>query len=137
MSEPIIIREELTRSAGVPRQRIQARIAELDHAARHDYELWVARRCFDLLRRHYPGHLWCVDCSLGRGGVAISIPILMGGNWVYFIRMADLAPARVVHAGGEILERYRLPRGKFELGAFLEARQNHSILNHAARKPPG
>ena len=60
----------------------------------------------------------------------------MGGNWVYLIRWADLAPARVVAAGGEVLERYRLPRGKFDLGRFLAARDRHSIMLGRARRVP-
>jgi len=68
--------------------------------------------------------------------VAIALPVLMGGNWVYFIRMSDLTPRRVVAAGGEILERYRLRRGKFELGSFLAAREAHSILAGRAKCVP-
>jgi len=134
-AEPIILAEE----AGLPRRAIHARVdpCSLDDATKRDYEMWVARSVFALLQRHYGGHLWFVDCSVQRGGVAISIPILLGGNWVYFIKLADLTPGEVVRAGGEILERYRLPRGRFELGSFLAARNNHSILIHAARKPPG
>lgn len=133
MSAPIILREP-----GTPRQRLNARIdiSSLDDATRHDTELKVAQACFALLRQHYPGHFWFVDCSLRRGGVAISIPVLLGGNWVYFIRFADLTPAEVMRAGGEILERYRLPRSAFELGSFLEARGNHSILVRPGRKVP-
>jgi hypothetical protein len=134
-TEQIVIAEE----RGLPRRQIRARIdpCSLDDATRRDYELLVARSVFALLQQHYGGHLWFVDCSTQRGGVAISIPILLGGNWVYFIRLADLDSAAVVRAGGEILERYRLPRGAFELGAFLDARARHSILIHAAHEPPG
>jgi len=123
---------------GLPRRAIHARVdpCSLDDATRRDYEMWVARSVFALLQRHYGGHLWFIDASVARGGVAISIPILLGGNWVYFIKLADLTPGEVVRAGGEILERYRLPRGRFELGSFLTARNNHSILIHAAHEPP-
>jgi len=133
MSDPIILREP-----GAPQQQVRERIdvTSLDEPTRHVYELWAARRVFELLKRHYPGHLWAVDFSLARGGAAISIPILLGGNWVYFIRLADLTPAMVVRAGGEILERYRLPRGRFELGSFLEARARHSIMAGNSRKVP-
>jgi hypothetical protein len=87
-AEPIILAEE----AGLPRRAIHARVepCSLDEPTRRDYEMWVARSVFALLQRHYGGHLWFVDASVARGGVAISIPILLGGNWVYFIKLADL-----------------------------------------------
>jgi len=101
------------------------------------YELWVARRAFDLLDAAYPGHLWFVDCDLAKGGVAISIPVLMGGNWVYFIRMPDLERRKVIMAGGELLERYRLARGAIRPDRFVEARDEHSILAQKSKKVPG
>src|SRR5262249_43133947 len=136
-SRPIPARST-RRGRGAPRRRGRERLAAppLAEPPRHAYELWAARRVFELLKSHYPGHLWAVDFSLARGGAAISIPILLGGNWVYFIRLADLTPAMVVRAGGEILERYRLPRGRFELGSFLGARARHSIMAGNSRKVP-
>jgi hypothetical protein len=133
-AEQIVIAEE----RGLPRRQIRARIdpSSLDDATRRDYELLVAKGVFALLQQHYGGHLWFVDCSTQRGGVAISIPILLGGNWVYFIRLADLDSAAVVRAGGEILERYRLPRAPFELGSFLTARARYSIMANPGRKVP-
>lgn len=113
--------------------KVEAPVSGDDRTA---YELWVARRAFALLEAAYPGHLWLVDCDLAKGGVAISIPVLMGGNWVYFIRMADLEPRKVIMAGGELLERYRLPRGAIRPDRFVEARDRHSILANKAKKVP-
>ena len=128
---------EITREPGLPRRRIeQRRYVQAGDPDRTDYEIWVATRAFELLDRAYPGFIWFVECDLAKGGVAIALPVLMGGNWVYFIRLRDLTPARVIAAGGEILERYRLPRGKFELGSFLGARDKHSILAGRAKKVP-
>jgi hypothetical protein len=128
---------EIIRDPGLPRRRVeqhaQARAGEVDNTA---YELWVSRRVFELLEGAYPGFTWFVECDLAKGGVIIALPILMGGNWVYFVRMVDLTPQRVIAAGGEILERYRLRRGAFELGAFLAARDKHSILIGRAKSVP-
>ena len=132
--EPILVGEELIRDDGAPRQRVRATI---DDPAVADIEQSVAAWVFKLLRAHYPGHLWFVDASVARGGVAIAIPVLMGGNWVYFIRGNQLGKAAVMRAGGEILERYRLRRGRLELGSFLAARGRHSILARAASEVPG
>ena len=135
----VTLRRELA-SGGVGRPRrllehkVEAPAVGDDRTA---YELWVARRAFALLEAAYPGHLWLVDCDLAKGGVAISIPVLMGGNWVYFIRMADLEPRKVIMAGGELLERYRLPRGAIRPDRFVEAREEHSILAQKSKKVPG
>jgi hypothetical protein len=42
----------------------------------------------------------------------------------------------VLKGGGELLERYRLPRGRFDLDRFLEARAAHSILLDRSKKVP-
>ena len=136
---PITIRESELRSRGLPARKIVERfIADSDdpQGSRARYDLWVARRAMELLEGAYPGHPWMVEADSARGIVTVSLPVLMGGNWVYLIKWADLAPARVVAAGGEVLERYRLPRGGFELGSFLEARARHSIMLDRGRKVP-
>ncbi len=94
-----------------------------------DYDLWAARRGMALLKANYPGHFWCVESDVRKHLFKISIPILMGiGDWyVINLRTHELTPGTVLAAGGELLERYRLP-AKFELGSFLEARAKHSPL---------
>lgn len=122
---------------GRPRRLLEHKVeAPVTGVDRTGCELWMARRAFDLLDAVYPGHLWFVDCDLAKGGVAISLPVLMGGNWVYFIRMTDLEPRRVVMAGGELLERYRLARGAIRPDQFVEARDKHSILAGKTKKVP-
>lgn len=103
-----------------------------------DYDMWVARRAMALLKTTYPGHLWFVEVDHRQGIVKISIPILMGVTQFYVINLktTELTPGEIIYAGGEILERYRLPRTRFNLGAFLEARQKHSALLIATRKVP-
>jgi hypothetical protein len=137
-SDPIVLDEEIVRDDGTPRQNVQARAAvnsreNPDHVAA---ELAAARHIHGLLRRVYPGHSWMVDVSVQKGGVAISIPVLLGGNWVYFIKGSDLSDWKVVEAGGEILERFRLPRGAFELGSWQEARRRFSLMLHPQQKVP-
>lgn len=100
-----------------------------------DFDLWRARRVMALLKTHYYGHLWCVESDVKQGLVKISIPILMGIGWWYIINLSrtELTPKTVLAAGGEILERYKLSRGRFELGAFLDARAKHSPLVNIGR----
>ena len=42
----------------------------------------------------------------------------------------------LMRSGGELLERYGLPRGRFELAPFLEARDKHSALVVPGREVP-
>jgi hypothetical protein len=135
---PVLIRSELERAAGTPRQKVEASFVPsgAGSASRAAYDLWVARRAYALLDRAYPGHGWQVIADSAQGYVGVRLPILTGGNWAYLIKWADLTPAQVIRAGGELLERYRLPRGRFELGRFLEAREKHSILLGRTREVP-
>jgi hypothetical protein len=69
------------------------------------------------LKRHYPGHPWRVDTDRP-GLVSIHHPALAGGKYGYTIHLSDLTPdmLAVVRAGGEILERSAIMRGKLRRG---------------------
>lgn len=97
----------------------------------------VAATMMKWLQREYPGHLWGCVSDMRQRIVKFNIPILMGFNmwWVINLRTHDIIEG--LRAGaGEILERYRLTRGRFVLDEFLDARAKHSILVNPARKVP-
>ena len=138
-SSPITVRATDIHASGLPARKIVEKVVPDSgdpRGLRARYDLWVARRAMELLERAYPGHPWMAAADSAKGVVTVSLPMLMGGNWVYLIKWADLAPARVIAAGGELLERYRLPREKFDLARFLEARDKHSIVLGRARNVP-
>ena len=60
----------------------------------------------------------------------------MGMNYAYLVKGRDLTAEAVLKGGGELLERYRLPRGRFDLDRFLEAREKHSVLVGRSKKVP-
>lgn len=97
----------------------------------------LAQRMMEWLRSRYPGFLWCAISDLAQGIVKFNIPILMGVTdwWVINLRTTELAEG-LVEGAGQILERYRLPRGRFELGSFLDAREKHSKLVVQSRAIP-
>jgi hypothetical protein len=73
----------------------------------------------------YGGHPWCLQVSHAQGVALLSIPPLMGPVKKYVIKIADLKndpgfkiPLRYA---GEILERYAITRGKFEVSEFVDA----------------
>jgi hypothetical protein len=60
----------------------------------------------------------------------------MGMNYAYLVKGRDLTAEAVLKGGGELLERCRLPREKFDLDRFLEARARDSVLIDRSRKIP-
>jgi hypothetical protein len=106
---------------------------------RKDFDIWAAGQALQVLESEYPGHLWRVVHDSKQGMAFISIPILMGVNNFMAVNLKTnlLDDHRVKLAGGEILERYGLLRGRFQLTPFLEAREKHSALVVPSRKVPG
>lgn len=94
-----------------------------DPNAKADVEL--AKRIGERLHLHYPGHPWYVEVEHAQGIAKVSIPSLMGWTSYYVIHLSRLAVdpnmTEVTKAGGEILERYRIPRNKYDFFAFAEA----------------
>ena len=84
------------------------------HVALNDY--LTAKSMAEALHTAYPGHLWGVTCD-GRAGFADVRNLALSGNWGYRIRLAAMYSASqfkkdVLKAGGEVLERFSLSRGK-------------------------
>lgn len=101
-------------------------------------DLANARWMAETLAKHYPGHPWRT-CHDGAQKMAyVSIPILMGVNKYWAVNLAtdDLSDGLLMRCGGEILERYGIPRKRFELTPFLEAREKFSALVVPSREVP-
>lgn len=77
----------------------------------------VARNMAETLHRAYPGHLWAVTCE-GSKGIATVRNLMLSGNWGCIIKLSELFGdpdmKKVLRAGGEILERFRMSRGKYD-----------------------
>jgi hypothetical protein len=103
-----------------------------------DYDIWVAGRMMELLKRVYPGHLWATEYNTLQRVAKIGLPLLMGvSNWMAInLRTHEMTQGLILASGGEILERYGLRRGRFQLAQFLEAREKHSALVVPSRKVP-
>lgn len=74
----------------------------------------MARNMAETLHRHYPGHLWAVNVQ---GSVANVLNLSLSGRWGFTLHIPSQYSAsdfdrQVMRAGGEILERYRLTRGR-------------------------
>ena len=97
----------------------------------------VVKTMMRWLEKHYPGHLWGCVADLRHGIVKFNIPILMGVRhwWVVNLRTHDIVDG-MRQGAGQILERYRLNRGRFNLAQFLDARAQHSKLIVPSRLVP-
>ena len=72
----------------------------------------LAKNVAEHLEKIYPGWLWAVHVMDGVVGVK---SMRLSGNWGFVLHAnkIDNDYKVVVNAGGEILERYRQSRGKF------------------------
>ena len=80
-------------------------------------DMVMSKTMADVLHKSYPGHLWAVTCE-GEKGVATVRNLYLSGNWGFILKLPAIYSAsefakRVVMAGGELLERYKLRRGSF------------------------
>ena len=98
-------------------------------------DLTLTTQIAAVLERHYPAHPWMVEVTHAQGVAMICLPILMKRNQKFVLKIAGLkcdpGLRAVVRAGGEILERYNVPRHGFSLTSFLEAREKGPYV----RKP--
>lgn len=110
-------------------------VIELDTFKTKDFD--IAKTMNEWLEKHYPGHLWATVSDLRQGIVKFNIPILMGVDQWFVINLSthDVIDGLKLGAG-QILERYRLARGRFEIDSFLDARAKHSRLVMPSRKVP-
>lgn len=103
--------------------------APLDGAAdpHREFDRWVAQRAMAVLSKDFPGYPWDVECNAQQGIVHFGIRALMGPTLRWVIRLAqwsDLTPSLVREGGGQLLERFNLPRRAFDAASFVEARDH-------------
>ena len=82
----------------------------LDMATAKDYA--------DALNTAYPGHLWAVNVQ-GEQGIATIHNLMLSGKYGYLLHLnkrysASEARKKAVMAGGEILERFKVARGRMD-----------------------
>jgi len=103
---------------------------EIDQFKQVDISL--ARAIGERLNHWYPGHPWYVETSHAGGIAKISIPMVMGAVNCYVLHINDLKSdpsfGSVMKAGGEILERYKMPRAGFDASDFIAATTKHAPI---------
>lgn len=91
------------------------------------WEMTLAKQMAEALHRTYPGHLWAVDVS-ERTGMANIRDLFLSGQWGFRLKVANTAhfsasdfERRVIRAGGELLERFRISRARLSHGQIADA----------------
>lgn len=83
----------------------------------------------------YPGHFWKIEANSAQGIAWITIDLLLG-NWKYVFKLdKEITREMVIEAGGEILERFNIPRSGLRIEDFLTARP--LAVSRASQTPPG
>jgi len=79
----------------------------------------TAKNVAEHLEKKYPGWLWAVNTM---DGVVTVKSMILSGNWGFVLHedKIDNDYRSVTLAGGEILERYKQHRGKFNTDMYAE-----------------
>lgn len=117
----------------------------VDHYA--DAKIAVAKWVGNLLERTYPGHAWHVEVLItanngqrATGGIIkIRLNGIMPPNYWYNIKLGDTltdpgGKRTVLKGAGELLERYRLHRGAFDLDQWRQAMNSMPIAERMKGK---
>jgi hypothetical protein len=99
----------------------------------------VCRAVGEDLTHYFPGHLWCVGCNHEAGTLYIDLPYQKPAHlrhYGFLMHISTVLGAdgrkKVMRAGGELLERFGLPRS----GAKQEAAEmaaEHGLIADGAR----
>ena len=76
-------------------------------------DITLANNISAVLHKKYPGHLWGVNVD-GKNGVAQIMNLALSGRWGFMIKIREIDTEyrAIMRAGGELLERYNLSRGR-------------------------
>lgn len=99
-------------------------------------DLALAKQIAEVLDRHYPDHMWGVHAD-SLGGVATIKNFRLSGNWGFVLHLPTIYSGsefekRVMMAGGELLERYQLHRGRFKQNDYDKLPVNNARRHEAA-----
>lgn len=82
----------------------------------------MSKNMAETLHRHYPGNQWAVTCE-GSKGIATIRNLLLSGRYGVILKLPAIYSGssfdkEVMKAGGEILERYRMSRGRVDAAQY-------------------
>ena len=114
-------------TGGNVRDRLGEPEGEIEHPSQfrnHASLVIFAKDGMAILQRNYPGWRWAIQLN-EFGGVIHVFNHLLHDTWGYLIRTKDFQnqSSRKVfmHAGGELLARFGMPRGRFDYATWKAA----------------
>jgi hypothetical protein len=98
-------------------------------------EVAMCKAMARILFAHYPGHPWSVEVHAEQGYAFITIPPLLGANYGYILHLdkidtQDSFVQGVKEAGGNLLERFSIPRSSIDIAHYLALEQKHPLLGN-------
>ena len=83
-------------------------------------EQTMAKNISEELMKHYPDHAWGVFVD-AQTGMAKIFNLAVSDQWGFYVRMVDIKSdySNIASYGGEILERYKLTRGRLKEDEFM------------------
>lgn len=97
-------------------------------------EVRLCKEMARILFAHYPGHPWSVEVHAEQGYAFITIPPLLGANWGYILHLdkidGDAFRSSVIEAGGNLLERFNIPRSTIDIVHYLELEKKIPLLGN-------
>lgn len=86
----------------------------------------LATTAVGILERHYPGWGWAVRVDDVGGVLEVRPTAIPTGRFGFLLHLknVDYEGKAIMRAGGELLERYRLRRGRRKPGATQELRRD-------------
>ena len=100
------------------------------HESLIEYDEVKAKLIAEHLTKKYPGHMWA--CYVN-DGVASIFNLMFSGNWGFRIKTKDIDArmSQISNAGGELLERYNISRGR------AKEQEYHDLKRDIAGMPIG
>jgi hypothetical protein len=98
----------------------------------------LAKAIGEHLEREYPGYLFRVTYESRQGIVRITLPTLLPPGYGYTVKLAQLASdpgwTLIRKAGGELLERFHLRRGRRNSDEWDDARKKYDRISRGVLK---
>lgn len=120
--------ERLLKSAVVDGMRLDYYADLSTHEKPTPADMTTAREIFRVLKREYPGHPWSVEVHASEGWAKIGLTALLGPNWGWMIHLDRYTDQDILKAGGEILERFKIPRSTIDIAAYMSASSKIPLL---------
>lgn len=81
-------------------------------------DITLSTQIGEMLHQQYPGHLWAVRADSSEGLISIH-NLMISGQWGVRVKMDNAYSAshlrkKVVMAAGELLERFKVARGRID-----------------------